>query len=734
MTHTTRVPDTTDGQLSLLHGFGAARLPQADPERASSLPIARVILDAQLPHLDRYFDYAVPAAMDAEAQPGVRVKVRFAGREHAGFLAERVQKASTTATLLPLAKVVSPQQVLTPAVLALATAVAARSVGTVSDVLRSAIPPRMARVEAEFDDPGAGGQPTTSSSGTTDPGAPADLLPVVVGRPASGGFRRYPNGTAYLQHVRAGESPRAILTSLGGYGAMAWHEEIADAVAAAASSGRGAVVVVPDQRDLARMEAALVARLGAPAVARLTGEDGATPRYRNFLRILHGAATVAVGTRSAAYAPVRNLGLVCLWDDGDDQHIEQRAPYQHIRDVLLLRAEQAGAAMLLSSFGRTTEAQRLVDTGWAHAIQADRSEIRRSAPRVLHAADAYQMERDPLAAQARIPHAAWAAAQAGLRTGPVLLQVARTGFSPALACDRCRHAARCTVCAGPLAQPGRHAPPACRWCGRPDSHWACPECGGTRMRATVTGATRTAEELGRAFPGVPVVSSAGEHIVDDVRDAPAVVVATPGAEPVAAAGYAAVILLDGNAMLSRESLRAEEDALRRWFSAAILARPSTAGGTVVITGDDDVAVGHLVRWDPAGAAARELAERHELGLPPAVRYAVLTGTREALTHFLEGFDTGGTMRVVGPAPVPPDVRREAVQAARALAGPGRGADRGSPAPTDALAGQGSHRVLLFFSYRAAAGVTKLLRARRAALSARRTGEPVHIRLDALDVL
>ncbi|MHA7207743.1 primosomal protein N' [Arthrobacter sp. MDT1-65] len=729
MTETTRPATTpapgTEGQLSLLHGFGPAKLPLADPERASSLPVARVVLDAQLPHLDRFFDYAVPAEMDAEAQPGVRVKVRFAGREQAAFLAERVDEASTTATLLPLGKVVSSQQVLTPEILALATAVAARSVGTVSDVLRSAVPPRMARVETEF--PAGRETPDPVPDDALEP-----ALPVHVEPRSSGGFGRYVNGRTYLQHLRAGESPRAVLTSLGGYGPAAWTEEIADAVAATAASGRGSVVVVPDQRDLARVEEALVARLGASAVARLTGEDGATPRYRNFLRLLHGTATVAVGTRSAAYAPVRNLGLVCLWDDGDDQHIEQRAPYQHVRDVLLLRAEHEGTAMLLSSVGRTTEAQRLVDTGWAHAVQADRGEVRRCTPRVIHAADAYQMERDPLAAQARIPHAAWSAAQAGLKHGPVLLQVARTGFSPALACDRCRHPARCSACAGPLAQPGRSAPLACRWCGRPETSWSCGECGGVRIRATVAGATRTAEELGRAFPGVPVISSAGEHIVDAVRDVPAVVVATPGAEPVAPGGYAAVILLDGNALLSRESLRAGEDALRRWFSAAVLARPSTAGGTVVITGDDDVAVGHLVRWDPAGAASRELAERQELGLPPVVRYAVLTGTREALAHFLEGVQTEGVARVVGPAPVPPDIRREAVLAARAAAGAARGAVPASSG--DALAGQGSHRVLLFFPYRAAAGVTAQLRARRAALSARRTGEPVHIRLDALDVL
>lgn len=729
MTGANRDTSADEGQLSLLHGFGAAKLPSTHPQLAPTGPVARVILDASLPHLDRYFDYAVPAAMDAEAQPGVRVKVRFAGREHTGFLAERVDEASTTATLLPLGKVVSAQQVLTPEILALATAVAARSVGTVSDVLRAAVPPRMARVEAEF----TTAAPAAAHADIARAADPATASGVRFAEPpTSGGFDRYVNGSAYLQHLRAGEPPRAVLTSLGGFGPAAWTEEIADAVAATAASGRGAVVVVPDQRDLARVEAALVARLGAPAVARLTAEDGATPRYRNFLRLLHGTATIAVGTRSAAYAPVRNLGLVCQWDDGDDQHIEQRAPYQHMRDVLLLRAELEGAAMLLSSFARTTEAQRLVDTGWAHAIQADRTAVRRATPRVVHAADAYQMERDPLAAQARIPHAAWAAAQAGLKQGPVLLQVARAGFSPALACDRCRHPARCSACRGPLAQSNRTAVPTCRWCARPDHHWSCVECRGTRIRATVAGAVRTAEELGRAFPGVPIVSSAGEHIVDTVKDTPSVVVATPGAEPVAPAGYAAVILLDGNAMLNRESLRAGEDALRRWLSAAILARSATAGGVAVITGDDDVAVGHLVRWDPAGAASRELGERQELGLPPAVRFAVLTGTREALAHFLEETDLEDAARVVGPAPLPPDLRREAMLAARAAAPQGRAGKTTSG--TDALAGQGSHRVLLFFPYRAAAGITRELRARRAALSARRTGDPVHIRLDAHDVL
>jgi primosomal protein N' (replication factor Y) len=465
-----------------------------------------------------------------------------------------------------------------------------------------------------------------------------------------------------------------------------------------------------------RGEEALRNRLGDDAFVRLTAEDGPTPRYRNFLRLLHGQVRVAVGTRSAAYAPVRNLGLVCLWDDGDESHSEPRAPYQHARDVLLLRSELQDCALLFAAASRSVESQRLVDSGWAQSISADRPTVRQLAPRVLHSADTYHAEREPLTHQVRIPPVAWRAAREGLQRGPVLIQVARTGFSPALACEDCREPARCRNCAGPLGQSGRGSAVACRWCGRPEHAWRCPHCAGGRLRSTVSGAARTADELGRAFPGAVVVSSSGDHILAEIDDSPRVVVATPGAEPVAPSGYAAVLLLDGNALLGRESLRSLENTLQRWFNAALLARPASAGGVVVVTADDDVAAGHLVRWDPAGAAARELALRTELGLPPAVRYAALTGSLEALAAFIDGLDLPSSCRVVGPTAV------------RAAAGPSA-----TEKPGQQSAG-GSHRTLLFFRYRDAAEVVGGLRARRASLSARRTTEPVHVRIDAVDVL
>ena len=200
----------------------------------------------------------------------------------------------------------------------------------------------------------------------------------------------------------------------------------------------------------------------------------------------------------------QNLGLVVCWDDGDDLHIEQRSPYAHSREVLLLRAGQEGAACLLAGHTRSTETQRLVASGWARPVEADRAVVRRTVPRVLNTADSFELEHDPLARIARLPGAAWRAAKEGLERGPVLVQVARAGYAPSLACENCREPARCTACSGPLAiagPAGNSAVPQCRWCSTPAPAWRCGTCNGVRLRRGATGALRTAEELGRAFPG-----------------------------------------------------------------------------------------------------------------------------------------------------------------------------------------------------------------------------------------
>jgi primosomal protein N' (replication factor Y) len=209
------------------------------------------------------------------------------------------------------------------------------------------------------------------------------------------------------------------------------------------------------------------------------------------------------------------------------------------------------------------------------------------------------------------------------------------------------------VCTGPLRLTAASEPPSCRWCGITAPGWACGVCGGHGLRAPVLGERRTAEELGRAFPQVPVRASGGDRVLATVEAAPALVVATPGAEPVAAGGYACVVLLDTWLMLARTDLRTVEEALRRWFAAAALARPADDGGRVVVVGEpSDPALQALVRWDPTGFAARELGERQSAHLPPASRLATLTAPVEDLTAALEALELPPGAEVLGPVPVP----------------------------------------------------------------------------------
>lgn len=609
----------------------------AEAEPAAVDPVARVLVDVPLAHLDRTFDYAVPAALAGDAVPGARVKVRFAGQDADGFVLARGRESDHVGRLAPLRRVVSAERVLHPQIAELAGALAERYAGTRSDVLRLAIPSRHATAEKE-------------------PSPPAEPWHHDAAAGAAAWAGHEP-GAAFLRHLSAGGSPRAVWSAAP---ATDWPLLLAHAAAAAYSGGRGAVICVPDGKDVARLDRALVAVLGEGQHVTLTADSGPAQRYRDFLAISRGARRIVVGTRAAAFAPVHDLGLVVIWDDGDDLHAEPRAPYPHTRETLLLRAEREGAAVLAGGFVRTVEAARLLRTGWAQEIAPDRAEVRRRVTVSIAGEDTH---RDVHARGARIPREVHVAIRDAVQTGPVLVQTPRQGYVSALACERCRTPARCAACQGPLTLTGPTAPPTCRWCGVEDPAWACAECGHRGLRAPVLGEARTAEELGRSLPGVRVRSSAGGSVLTTVSAAKQVVVATPGAEPVAEGGYAAVVLLDTWLLLSRIDLRAGEEALRRWANAAALARP---GGRVVAVGDPaHPTLQALVRWDPAGHADRETEERIAAHLPPASRLATITGDPGAVDDAMTLLAAPPTAEVLGPVDLAEGESRVVVRVPRA---------------------------------------------------------------------
>ncbi|GGM28707.1 primosomal protein N' [Promicromonospora citrea] len=695
---------------------------------AATLPVARVALDLQPAHLDQPYDYLVPATMDQDAQPGVRIKARFGRQEVAGYVVERRETSDHDGRLVPLRKVVSAERVLTPQVLRVCRAVADRYAGTLSDVLRLAVPPRHARVEKET----AGRQ---TAEGPDEPAAspePGDARPAASradtgpSAPDSSAWAPYRGGEAYLRRILGGEGPRAVWSALPGVGADTadpmtphWAAAIAQAVRACTAGGRGALVVVPDARDAERVVAALdAAGLGAEDVVRLLADDGPAPRYRAFLRALHGDARVVVGTRATMFAPVADLGLVVLWGDGEETLAEPHAPYPHARDVLALRAEQEEAAYLLGSPGRTAQAQALLASGWARELAPPRDVLRQRAPRV-RALTSVELARDGAAAAARLPSVAWRAARDALEHGPVLVQVPRAGYLPVVACSRCRAAARCAHCHGPLGLPRADGAPQCTWCGRLAGGWRCDECGWTGLRSVRVGSARTAEELGRAFTGVPVrlsSASAPGGVLDAVPATPALVVATPGAEPVAAWGYATALLLDAAVTTGGTGLAAGTEAVHRWLAAASLVRTD---GQVLLVGDGAPAPTQaLVRWDPGGFAARELDERAELHLPPAVRVAAVTGDRAAVEAVVARVglreDDGSGTGVLGPVETDPVGPGGPAAAVQALDAPVRTVLRVPLAQGDELA--------------------RRLKASLAVRSARREGGTVRVQLDPKEML
>jgi primosomal protein N' (replication factor Y) len=589
--------------------------------------VARVLIDSPLPQLDRLFDYGIPDALRATAVPGVRVRVplRSAGRVADGFIVEIAPPGDYTGTLSEIEEVVSTIPVLTPEVWAVARKASERAAGNAIGIVRLAVPGRQVRVEKSY--------------------LAADERPSLAPLEPPAAIRGY--GAGALETAIAARSRLAIdaiplvAEVQPGVWVGEWAVTMAASAAATLAGGATSILAVPDYRDQEQLAAALAAILPAERVIRLDARQSNPDRYRAFLRCLGDDPVVVIGNRSVVYAPAANLGLIGIWDDGDPLHSEPLGPYVHARDAALIRQEQQGAALIFFGHARSTEVERLVEIGWLSSLAPQPAVLPKVVP------TAQQSSEDRLAAQARIPSTAWREARAALEHGPVLIQVARPGYAPRLACADCKRSARCMRCEGPLGQKTSRSTPACGWCGALAVDWRCSNCDGERLRFVGSGAGRTAEDLGRAFPGVRVIVADGERPILTVGAEPALVIATRGAEPVAAGGYRAVLLLDGESMVARESLRVAEDCLRWWSNAAALA---ARRAPIVLVGVGGALASAFVTWRQGDFARAELADRRALRFPPAVRVATVTGTLEAVAEAVAALPVEGA-DILGPVDV-----------------------------------------------------------------------------------
>lgn len=576
----------------------ARRSPQHDRSQTNGAGVARrgryarVVVDVEPYHLDRPFDYAIPAG--AVVEHGHEVRVSFAGRRRTGWVVEVTDRARTDKSRIKtLLDVRGAMPRFDADDLRLYRWVAGRWGGTLASVLRHALPRRIAAVDKTI----AGWGPTPAVVTEPQPPAPG---------PAWQAYDAAPLLRAVTQTtVTDGPAPAFWLQPLPGDDLATL---VCDLVARCLAAGGGALVLAPDpQSPVPDACLALAGRAGAD----LRGARSDRTRYRAFLRGRTGHARVAVGERAGVFAPLRDLDLIVVLDEANPAYKERRSPRHHARDVALARGRLSGATTVLTGAMPSAAAWRLVDRGDVKTVDADRAQVRARAPRV-DVVDPRQRQT----VRSRLSGPADDALRTAIASGgAAVLLVARRGDGTVLACRQCGLRATCPVCDSSLA-PTRAGARRCATCGWEGPTAACSACGGVQFAPLAAGVTRWVAELGRAYPAAEVTGMEGFD-APGPRRRPAIAVMTRGSvvrrpEWLGDDRAQVLVLPDADALMARPRFDAAEDLLRLCMTVVWAQR------LIVQTREPAApAIQALVRWDADGFWRGEARRRGELGYPPA---------------------------------------------------------------------------------------------------------------------
>lgn len=560
---------------------------------ADRLPVARVLVDTGVFHLDQKYDYSVPEKLSDVVVPGVRVQLPFGNRETEGIVVERVVQPERAGTLKTITKVLSPHVVATPALLDLIDKAADFYCCNPWDLVRSAIPPRVAGVDKE--------------------------IPVVH----------------QASHVSKSRKP-TVFQSFKPF--VSSHEQISDIVSDFKNLG-SVLIVAPDERDVEKIVESLSSTFNN--VLKLSSASTREERYRNFLLSMRLDSSIVVGTRSAIFAPVRNLAAIIIYKESSPDHYELRAPGWNSSAIAKMRAESEGLALVLTGF---TPSVRV-----AHEIDA--RTIKFVNQRTQVNVQAFVPSDGTL-----LPGRIFSEIKKALKKGPVLFIAPRKGYGNALLCSHCRNVALCK-CGGRLSVASKGLAPTCVHCGSSFPAWRCSYCDRDKQYLAGRGIDRAAEEISRAFPGFPVVISAGDVIKESVDSKPALVLSTPGAQPQVNGGYAAVVVLDAIRFFSHTDINGQERARELLFETASMV--NVDGQVLLVLDDSHPVVAAIARWNIAPLLKRELADRDELMLPPSVSSAVLVTDQavapvivSGLKKALEDSRLPTSTRIYGPTLLP----------------------------------------------------------------------------------
>lgn len=555
---------------------------QAEVIASEKLPVASVLVDTPVSHLEGIYDYLVPEHLHETAIFGTKVLIDFGKTTAEGLIIGRKSKSEQPGRLKSIISVLSPSGLVTQELLAHIEHVRNRFGGGLWNLIKSAVPARVLKEEKN--------RVTIAESGSLNEYVSPELQEL-IGR-SDYGQLIHPNRIKWAINFPYSKDPVWFLLEL---------------IKVRSQVGQ-VLVLVPDEKDLRLLSTSLIEDF-KDTLLEVGSHLSKNLRYRNFLIAKFMSPRVIISTRSGAFTPLSSGATVIVLSDLDKSHYELHAPGWNTRDVTLLR--DPSTSLMFISPSHSLEISRLIEIGW----------LEKKNYRVKNGYKFSTNEKG---------NSYILLIKRALERGSVLISVAEKGYANLFLCSRCRNTASCD-CGGKLQIDGQKKIPKCYLCLKNYPNWKCMFCSDNRPFVISKGVDRTAEEIGKAIPRVPILISSGNKQIKELPRGKFIVIATAGSEP--SANYAAVVMLDGEKLFNRPSLRAEEIAKFNWFS--LLSKAAVNAEIYLSLPNHHPVVQAMLRTDSSSASMYELNSRKLAKLPPYYRVAVVSGDKAEISKFAE---------------------------------------------------------------------------------------------------
>lgn len=439
------------------------------------MPYAQVVVDFPQRWADQLFTYEVPDGIG----PGRAVLVPFGQRELRGYVASVTAQAPSDVIVKPILEVLGEEAVWPAEMIDLAGWMCELYACTLVDAFQAVVPPTVVR---RLIKPPQLRKRKKNVQGLGEIVAPHQLNE---------------DQRAALQQM---EHPGTVL--LEGVTGSGKTEVYLSAVERVLARGQSAIVLVPEVSLTPQAIDRYQGRLGGEVAvlhSRLTDAE----RTAQWLALRRGQAHLALGTRSAIFAPLENLGLIVLDEEHDSSYKQDSAPRYHARQVATWRARRHGCPLVLGSATPCLESFVAARSGgYSHAVMGQRA-ARQSLPKV----ELVDLRRHRLRGRDDVSAPLLAAMQTTLEAGQqTVLLYNRRGFARYLQCPDCGQVVHCPHCSISLTVHRRPPELQCHYCGHRQAILdSCRDCGSVALRECGSGTEKLFEEVQHKLPGARVL-------------------------------------------------------------------------------------------------------------------------------------------------------------------------------------------------------------------------------------